>query len=311
MPQVNKQVPPKQPAAGSTTSAGTPKRTTTPTKTVSKSGLLARAKPLADSDLSGIKVCLYGRAKTGKTRLVSTFPKPIVIIGAEDGTRSIRGAEGIDFVRLLLNANDANTLAPKGNYILIDELPQYVEELKTSGYATVSVDTASVMADMILANILGLDRVPEQKSWAMASQQQYGEQSLQLKTILKNIIDLPMNVVITAHDRDFKEEGGRDSELIAPSVGPNLSPKVAAWLNGAVEYICQTFIRKEVKTAKSKVGGKEQEISVPTGKFEYCLRVGAHPVYVTGFRQPLDAPELPECIVNPTYEKIAKLIFGE
>lgn len=273
-------------------------------------GIFDRIKPLAKNDTTGMKVVLYGRAKTGKTRLISTFPKPILILGAEDGTRSIRGIDNTDFVRIVLNDADASQF--KDNYIRLTELEQLLTELRTVGhYATVAVDTASALADLILADILGLDKVPEQKGWAFASRQQYGAQALQVKTILKAIIDLPVHSVITAHERNFNEEGGEDSELIAPTVGSALSPSVAGWLNGAVEYICQTFIRKEMKVSKSKIGGEEIETSLPTGKMEYCLRVGPHPIYVTGFRLPLNGQELPESgvIVQPTFEKLAKLIY--
>ncbi len=37
----------------------------------------------------GVKFLGYGPPKTGKTRLACTFPKPMLLIGTEDGTKSV------------------------------------------------------------------------------------------------------------------------------------------------------------------------------------------------------------------------------
>lgn len=56
-----------------------------------------------------MKISVYGRPKTGKTRLSSTFPKPLLILGTEDGTESIKKVEGIDFIHVIYNKQE-----PKG-----------------------------------------------------------------------------------------------------------------------------------------------------------------------------------------------------
>lgn len=253
-----------------------------------------RVSPVQQVDSGGIKLSLYGRSKTGKTRLISTFPKPCLIIGAEDGTRSIRNVKGVDFVLI----NDSK------------EVLELAAGAVDRGYATVAVDTASALADKILAEILNLDKLPEQKSFGMASRDQYGQQTLQLKSILWEVLKLTCNVIITAHERNFSEESA-NSEMLFPTVGSALSPSVTGWLNGKADYIAQTFIQEETTTKEVKSGtGKVMSLKNKTGKAEYCLRVGPHPVYTTGFRLP-GGYELPDFIVNPDYNKIMALINGE
>jgi hypothetical protein len=189
----------------------------------------------------------------------------------------------------------------------LDQLPALIEEIKVSDYRTIAVDTASALSDLYLAQILGLAKLPEQKSWGMADRQQYAQQGLQLKTFLRMLLDLQQNIVITAHERNFNDEGG--SDLIFPTVGSALSPSVAGWLNGAVDYVCQTFIREGFTTQTMTVGKEKIETQTKTGKAEYCLRIGPHPVYQTGFRLP-PGYELPDVIVNPTFDKINKIIQG-
>lgn len=246
--------------------------------------------PVTDHKSGGIHMSLYGRSKTGKTRLVSTFEKPVLIIGAEDGTKSISTMKGVDFVKIRHS----------------EQVGELIERVDEKGYASVALDTASRLADQILAELLGIEKLPEQKSWGMASREQYGQQTLQLKTLLRLVLDLEQHVIIVAHERNFNEDS--TSDLLMPSIGSALSPSITGWLNGAVDYICQCFIRKETKLVKSKLtGGKPRREE--TGRNEFCLRVGPDPVFMTGFRLPEGTP-LPDVIVNPSFTKIMQLVEG-
>lgn len=263
-----------------------------PPKT-NKNDIFSRVRAVTDHrKQSKVKISLYGDPKTGKTRLTSTFPKPLLIIGAEDGTQSIGTVKGVDFV-LVRNSQ---------------EVAELLDGCVDRGYNTVAIDTASRLQDMVTAEILGLSEIPIQKGWAMADRQTWGQIGLQVKTILRVALDLPLHVVITAHERNFG--GDEDGELMVPKIGTALTPSVAGWLNGAVDYVCQTFKREKVDKKKSTHNGKETTINVRTGKAEYCLRTGEHPMYITGFRLPPEVV-LPDVIVNPTYDKIAALIHGD
>lgn len=270
--------------------------------------ILDRIAPVSQVDSGGLKVSLYGRGKTGKTRLISTFPKKCLIIGAEDGTRSIRNVTGVDFVRLVLRDG---WLPPGNKYIYLDEYDALMKEVKTS-YQTFAVDTASALQDLILADILGLTEVPTQKSWGMATRDQYGQRSLRVKTMLRVALELPGHVIITAHEANLiDDDSGSGSDLMLfPSVGSALSKSTTGWLNGAVEYLCQTFIREKSENLKTSIGGKEVNVKQKTGGAEYCLRIGPHPVFQTGFRLP-PGFTLPDVIVNPDYSKINKIINGQ
>lgn len=247
---------------------------------------------------SGIKLCMYGRAKTGKTRLISTFPKPVLIMGTEDGTRSIRGVEGVDFV--LLNRSD--------------EVKSLVQYANKNGYKTIAMDNCTQYQSLILTEMLGLERVPTQHERGVIKKIDNQEYSKRTKDGLSEMLDFSGNIVFTAHEKDYtkrREDGDSspepvNSDLISPAIGSAVSGAVGGWLHAICDYICQTFIRQEMR---------EQEIGegitsvLPTGKGEYCLRVGPHPVFMTGFRIPIGAL-MPDVIVNPTYAKIAEVTEG-
>ena len=260
-----------------------------------RGSVLDRIAPVALRD-DGIKLLVYGRGKTGKTRLACTFPKPLLLIGTEDGTKSVGGVKGVDFVRVHSSA----------------EFGELVGMLAGGKYRSAVLDTAGGLQDMILAEVLGLADAPVQKSWGLTDRATWGVVGAQFKERMRSLLDLAdrtgLNVVTIAHERSFGEEGG--SDLITQTVGAALTPSAAGWLNAACDYICQTFLRMGEEVKVSKIAGKETRTRVQTGKVEYCLRVGPHPVFMTGFRLPQGSGDLPDAIVDPDHGKILKLIKG-
>ena len=270
------------------------KQTTRPIKRGSSIGVLGGVIPVGDMPETGMKVCLYGRSKTGKTSLACTWSKPLLILGTEDGTKSVRGVKDVDFLRLAHSSQ-------------VEEAAVAV----AGAYSTVVLDTAGGLQDMILKEILGLEDVPIEKSWGMAGRDQWQTCGAQVKERLRNLLGLAdragTHVVVIAHERNFNDEGG--SDLIFPTVGAALTPSVTGWLNGACDYLCQTFLREETKARTVKAGKTETAVAVRTGRVEYCLRVGPHPIYQTGFRRPHVAGEvMPDVIVDPSYDEVLKRI---
>ena len=267
-------------------------------KRVTKSGVLGRIHDVG-SRRSGMKLNVYGLGKRGKTRLACSFPKPLLLIGTEDGTASLGKMKGVQFVQLQRTTD-------------LDELLPLVSDGK---YESVVLDTAGGLQDMILKEILGLEDMPIQKTWGIAKQGDWQTCGSQTKERLRAFLDLAAKanayVVIIAHERDFSKGDESDNDLgVFPTVGSALTPSVAGWLNGACDYIGQCFLQEEVTIKKRKIGKKVTESRQKTGKIEYCLRIGPHPIYMTGFRVSPDVV-LPDCIVNPSYQKIQSVIDGE
>lgn len=257
--------------------------------------VLERIAPLSHRE-KGIKLALYGRSGSGKTRLACTFPKNLLLIGTEDGTDSVSTDKGVDFVPILKS----------------EEIRTLVDFVRSSRkYATVVLDTGTMLQDLLLREILGVDSLPAQKSWGMATREQYGQLSLLTKEYFRSLLDLSVvgiHVVIICQERNFNDES--NSDLIAPSVGSALTPAVTGWLHPACDYVGQTYIRSGIEIKKVKVEDKVVEISQPSGKMEFCLRTGVHEVYATKFRLPR-GNVLPEAIVDPTFDKIYELLRGK
>ena len=255
------------------------------------SNVLSRIQPVS-MGTCGLKVNVYGRSGTGKTTFACTFPKPLLIIGAEDGTRSVHNVPGVEFVQVTSSTE-------------VSELAQHVQE--KARWKTVVLDSASSLQDIILKEILGLEELPAQKSWGLATRDQWGQCAIQAKEHLRSLLNLSCNVVVLAQEREFNTE--TEGDLLMPFVGSALTPSVTGWLNPACDYIVQTFLREQTSEKTLKLGGKVKKVQQKTGRVDYCLRCGPDPVYTTKFRLP-KGTALPKIIVDPDYSKMFELVQG-
>lgn len=251
-----------------------------------------------------LKVLVYGESGSGKTTIASSFPAPINWLICSGGDRpgelrSIDTPENRKRIRPVVVTS-------------FDQFRSEVEAVKKGDGTTVVLDHASGFADLVLASIIGKP-VPAQKSWGLASQQQYGQLSLQCKEAFRELLSLPINVVILAQQRTFGgKDDGADPDLIKPTVGAALTPSVTGWLNPACDYVAQAYKRPRMVSRKRKIGG-EEVVTVERDKgVEYCLRVGPHDVFMTKFRVP-GGVEVDEIVLgkgDSAYQRIVGLIKG-
>lgn len=266
-------------------------------------GVLSRITPMGFDDNDGIKINLYGRSGTGKTTLWSSFPGKILAVVCSGGSNPGE-----------LRSIDTAANRKKIDQVVIkesSEIRQIIDFIKENPetYKTVVLDHATGLQDTILKEVLELDELPAQRSWGMAKQQDWQQCGMQVKEILRAFLSLRQNVVIIAQERDFKKEDMDD--MILPTIASNLMPTVTGWLNPAVDYICQTYIRQRTKEVVNKINGKEIKKNVAVaGKVDFCLRIGPDPVFTIKFRMPKGANQDAGIIVDPSYDKIMKIIKG-
>jgi hypothetical protein len=266
--------------------------------------VFGRIAPIGFDPSDGIKINLYGRPATGKTTLWATFPKPILSVICSGGTNpgELRSLDTPEYRQSIMQVT----------LLRSSELSELARHPAVNKYQTVVLDHASGFQDMVLAEILGLSELPAQITWGLASQQQYGQLAVQVKEHLRAMLSLRQNVVIVAQEREFNTESS--SEVVEPFVAAGLTPSITGWLNNAVDYICQTFIRqKEVVESKTVMqAGKPVKVQTrkKSNQVEYCLRVAPHATYATKFRIP-KGYVLPDVIVDPDYYKIMSLIRPE
>lgn len=258
-----------------------------------------------------IKALFYGESGSGKTCLWSTFPGPILVAICSGGRKSgeLRSVDTPE-MRKKITARRLNSSQQMRD--VISECP--------GKYKTLVLDHVSGLQDLTIKEIKNLDEVPIAKykiagkgeSWGLVSQQEYGQSALQVKEILRNMLNLDMNVVIIGQERvDRAGAEGDPESILQPSVGVAVTPAIANWLNPAVDYNCQLFKRAKMVPFESIVAGKKT-VTMRRGQgVEYCLRVAPHEIFASKFRCPKQfTPELEklQVIVDPSYDKMMALI---
>ena len=250
--------------------------------------------------IAALRTLLYGQSGTGKTTTAATWPGPILWLICSGGNkpgelRSVDTPENRKKIRPeVLNSSD--------------QLRDLLEEAKE--YTTTVLDHVSGLQDLILKEILGIDEIPAQKGWGLATQQQYGQCTMQAKEILRTMLNLPGNVIVIAQERTFGgKDDGVDPELIKPTVGPAVTPSLCGWLAPACDYTMQMFKRPRIEKVKMTVAGTTTTQTKRLGGVEYCARCEAHDVFMTKFRVP-KGHYLPDVIPDPSYDKIQAVLDG-
>lgn len=274
-----------------------------PTKLVKKKtgSVIDRISDVSFDDDQSMHILLYGKSGSGKTVLWSSFPGKILSIVCSGSKRSgeLKSVSAVDRKKIKTVTLESTS-----------EMQAIVDHVMESGeYKTVVLDHASGLQDLTLKEILGLEKLPEQASWGMATQQQYGTSTSMCKEIIRALLNLPINVVIIAQEREFGGGENGESDIQTPTTGAALTPSLAGWLYPACDFVCQTFIRPKMVENKTKIGDKVITSLVRGTGVEFCLRTAPHDRFVTKFRLPRGT-FLPESLVNADYNAIASLIKG-
>lgn len=230
-----------------------------------------------------IAALFWGRSGTGKTTLSSTFPAPVLLLDVrEKGTDSVSNVKGMKVGAIT-------------EWKELEEVYWYLKEAP-HGFKTVVLDQVTTLQDM------AMDQARKNVGETRDPRRIFGEAGQLMKTWLLNyrdLIDEDIHVVFIAHDRVNKGEEGGDDQ-IDPEVGPRIMPSVATFLNGSVKIIGNTFIRET-----SSIINKRR-----VRKAEYGIRVGPHAYYTTKMRAPRGI-EVPDVIMDPTYDKLLAVMRGD
>jgi energy-coupling factor transporter ATP-binding protein EcfA2 len=248
-----------------------------------------RIKPIAALELI-LSVLIYGRSGTGKTSFAATMAdivpegkKVLLIDVREQGQDSISEyGDRVDVFR----ADTWDDFV--GAY-------WYLKEMEHP-YGGVIIDTVTQVQSLAMQWAKQKAKSPE-----VMSRRAWGFLGSALSPVLLDYRDLPIHTCFLAQDRksindDTEEEMGD----LLPDFGPAMMPSVAKDLNAMVKAIGQTHIKQREK----KKDGKITKIT------EFRMRLGPHPVYLTKVRSPKGS-KVPGFIVDPTFEKILKIMKGE
>jgi len=145
---------------------------------------------------NGVKVLVYGQAGAGKTSLIKTLPKPIVL-SAEGGLLSIQDAD-LPFIEI-------------GNMADLKEAYEWLVSKEGDAFKSVALDSISEIAEVVLNH---------EKKATKDPRQAYGAMQEQMADIIRAFRDLPgKHIYMSAKLEKTQDEMGR--VLYAPSMPGN------------------------------------------------------------------------------------------
>lgn len=140
-----------------------------------------------DVSINGVKVLVYGQAGAGKTHLIRTLPRP-VILSAEGGLLSLQGT-GIPYVEI----SNLATLTEAYEWLL--------DSNETKEFQCVALDSISEIAEVVLSS---------EKKTAKDPRQAYGAMADQMTDLIRAFRDLPgKHVYFSAKMEKTQDEMGR------------------------------------------------------------------------------------------------------
>ena len=220
----------------------------------------------------------WGKSGTGKTKFVASLPKPLLYIRVgDDGSNTIANVDGIKAIH-------AETL---------EQLKEIGEEpKKDKKFASVAVDTFSMITNV------WIDQNITQKKKKM-TQQAWGDLKVETEELIKIFHEVAAThiVALTCHESNDSIEGMEDE--IIPDFRPNTTKGARTYLEGMANY--GIHMAKMKKTVIKD--GVEKEV------VRYVGHLGANSYYWTKLQIDPDI-KVPDAVVNPTYDKIMKIING-
>jgi len=205
-----------------------------------------------------VKVLVYGRNGSGKTRFAASAPKVLLIDIHEEGTRSAKGTGAMKF--------------PKKGQITWPQVGQVYWYLKAGNhdFDAVAIDTVTALNRLCLRMVMGEaeDRDPN-RELGMPDRRAYGRAGELMREQLLAFRNLPMHVIFTAQERVITDEDGEEPVLHTPDL-PAGSRGIAMGSVGVIGRIYRQEVKIRNKTTK-KV----------TTRWEDRLLVGPHETYDT------------------------------
>lgn len=316
-----------------------------PPMAVTPGSLLADAVPVSTLCEQHVRMCVYGRNRSGKTTLAAQFPKPSLFISTEPdacgGATSITNMKDVHIQRVShrLLGQDARGMwvdAMDPSCVRRDTLKGSAKFLAlaaelsgTHPFKTVVLDTLTSLQDMILVEMMGWDRMPDVQHVGVVHRDTWPLRAEKWRGLIRPLLEVSScNMVFLCQEKDHNppvgEKGFPDfkAKLLSNMqqgsfMAPALGASNAQWLQDACGYVIQVYedeVREEVMVPQSDAQGNALPPSVQrigTGRRARHLRLLYHPNFAAGGRWQWDRGT-PEFVTADTpadlYGALARLV---
>jgi hypothetical protein len=162
-----------------------------------------------------LKALIYGPAGAGKTHLITTLPKPVLVLDFEGGVTTLINADGCDIVPIASG----------------QDLRDAITMLRQSQrYASVAFDGLSLF---VRRRASELRQRKERLTW-----EDWQKLTSELRAVVLPLVHLPVHLLLTCLPRYLREKDERGRE-VGPIIGaaPDLTPALTRDLVAACDLV--------------------------------------------------------------------------
>ena len=162
-----------------------------------------------------LKALIYGPAGAGKTHLITTLPKPVLVLDFEGGVTTLINADGCDIVPIVSE----------------QDLRDAIAMLRQSQrYASVAFDGLSLF---VRRRASELRQSKERLTW-----EDWQKLTSELRAVVLPLVHLPVHLLLTCLPRYLREKDERGRE-VGPIIGaaPDLTPALTRDLVAACDLV--------------------------------------------------------------------------
>lgn len=220
------------------------------------------------SAVKKLNFLIYGEAGVGKTPLLATYPGRVLMFSFDPGgTQSVRQHIGTKIFPILLE--NENIKKP-------DVMDRFTKKLDDLGKNGVYDELAAENGVLSIDSLTSLERAGLRKilmghnrQLDTPSQPDYGKAMTLIENILWQVLNLPCNVILLAHQRDGKDDFGR------MFVGPLLTGKSSKRVPNIISEIYYMGVKADgtrfLKTSTEGVTICRSRLNIPNAKGERPL----------------------------------------
>jgi hypothetical protein len=167
---------------------------------------------------------------------------------------------------------------------------------------------------------MGWSEVPDQLAWGTVPEGVYQQRSEKLRECLRPFVNLDMNTIFLAKEKDHNPPKGERNKYIRSLgqpesfFGASVGTATADWLNDTCEFLCRLSCDKElVEEVITESGGIKLDKPITTyketGRIIHRLRTRLHTNYAAGFRAPR-YENIPEYVDGNSPEEMYKNLMA-